>query len=267
MHQSHSASGEITKHRRERLTYIVLIEHGLALLQSHHFRPRHLPALEIRLPLRIRPYPVVRTRHGGEAIIVVQRGVPLDAVVVDRETLTLFLGGGGGLHVVAVPGEGVIFLERVDEEVEQFCGSHINHNWQLQSEEEVSAVLSLWRSKEAYSPNCISPTPHPMSAAETVNISALPYHSRNTSSPRSGCMTFCTPQTSSPAVQGGNCLPTTRTWFHLCERAREVIWSAAVSRRGRSCEGIREGTMTKPLVSYWRMVSTNGDREMGGLHE
>ena len=99
----------------------------------------------------------------------------------------------------------------------------------------------------------------PINAADTPKIPSLPYHSLNTcptppcpsdSASSAGCRRFCTPQTSSPAVQGGNCLPTIRTCGHLRDLAKSVTSSAASSKSGKRAAGIKEGTTTKPSLSY-----------------
>lgn len=98
---------------------VVVVEDGLALLEVEDLGTRHRPADEVGLTLLRCAYTLVRAGNGGEARVVVQRRVPLDAVVLDRELGELLVGRGSRLDVVAVPREVVVLAEGVDQDVEE----------------------------------------------------------------------------------------------------------------------------------------------------
>jgi hypothetical protein len=76
------------------------------------------------------------------------------------------------------------------------------------------------------------------------------YHWEKAGSPRSGCMTCCTPHESGlPSPYGGNCFPTVRRWGQTPSRVREITWSQALSSRGKSSGVTSPGTMTNPSSS------------------
>lgn len=105
--------------RVQLLTDVVVVEDSLALLERERLGAGHGAAAEVGLTLLGGADALVRAGDGGEACVVVQRSVPLDGVVLDRQCGELLGGSSGRLDVVAVPRKRVVLVKGVDEDVEE----------------------------------------------------------------------------------------------------------------------------------------------------